>query len=143
MDKELRQALPGAELLAQNLLQELAIFLARRLEQGNTATHKSLCRVARAIKLIEEHYQDPLELHDLSTAAVCSPNQLIRDFKAVTGETPKRYLSRYRLERACSLLQTGSQVLDACLSVGFNDINAFTRQFKQRYGCTPGKWRPI
>ena len=89
MKTELNEALEGSVLLSHNLLQELAIFLARRLQQSSQATQKSMCRVARALRCIEEHSTEQLELDDLSIAAACSSNQLIRDFKAVTGSHTK------------------------------------------------------
>jgi AraC-like DNA-binding protein len=48
-----------------------------------------------------------------------------------------------RIERARSLIRTGTPLVDAALSSGFADQSHMTRQFKKAYGLSPGRWAAI
>ncbi len=49
---------------------------------------------------------------------------------------------RMRLSKACQLLQSTSlSVREIAGRVGFQDVNYFTRAFKQRFQKTPGEFR--
>lgn len=47
------------------------------------------------------------------------------------------YVNRLRCYQAIYLMETGSSVTQAALSVGFNDYNYFSRIFKRVIGCRP------
>lgn len=67
--------------------------------------------------------------------------QLIRRFKAYTGMSPHMYLTNLRLETAEMLLHhTSDSVEEISKKVGFPCTSNFIRQFRNRYGTTPGKY---
>jgi AraC family transcriptional regulator len=67
---------------------------------------------------------------------------LHRAFRAMVGETPKKYALRLRLERAAaSLVTTDDSVLDIALANGFRSHEVFTRAFQRQFGRTPAVYR--
>ncbi|MEM1391217.1 MAG: helix-turn-helix transcriptional regulator, partial [Pseudomonadota bacterium] len=63
-------------------------------------------------------------------------------FKAVIGDAPYQFLTRYRTERAADMLSDPTRpVIDIALACGFADQPHLTRVFKQVMGRTPRQWR--
>lgn len=65
----------------------------------------------------------------------------IRAFRALYGETPHRYRTRARLERAKGLLLAGESVTQACLRVGFSSVGSFSALFGRWAGAPPSSYR--
>src|SRR3546814_4769806 len=63
-------------------------------------------------------------------------------FVESTGETPARYLTRLRMERARDLLQR-SQLSLAMVAhrMGYGTDVEFARAFKRQFGISPGRCR--
>ena len=83
-----------------------------------------------------------VSLHRLAARAGWSPFHFHRTFRHVTGETPKRYTQRLRLEQAAARLAAGSDpVLAIAGAAGFASHAVFTRAFRRQFGCTPIVYR--
>ena len=53
-----------------------------------------------------------------------------------------QYLAETRLKAAAGLLRTtGMSVCDISMEVGYQNVSAFNRTFKKRYGKTPVSYR--
>jgi AraC-like DNA-binding protein len=66
--------------------------------------------------------------------------QLSRDFRALLGTSPYRYLQCRRLERAGQLLRSGLGMAAAAHEAGFADQSHFGRVFRRTFGTTPSAW---
>lgn len=66
---------------------------------------------------------------------------LNRRVKEETGLTLNQLRARARLERARAVLAAGGRSGAAAEASGFDDVNYFTRWFKQQTGTPPGAWR--
>lgn len=66
--------------------------------------------------------------------------QLSRDFRALLGTSPYRYLQCRRLERAGQLLRSGLGIAAAAHEAGFADQSHFGRIFRRTFGTTPSAW---
>ncbi len=66
--------------------------------------------------------------------------QLSRDFRAVLGTSPYRYLTLRRLDRARRMMVSGTPLADCALATGFSDQSHFNRAFKAAVGMTPKAW---
>jgi AraC-like DNA-binding protein len=97
----------------------------------------------RAAKdLIDRGYAEPLDLDVLARRAGCSRYHFLRAFDATYGQTPGRYLTRRRIERAQELLRTANlTVTEVSLLVGFSSLGAFCTRFREITGESPGGYR--
>ena len=107
-------------------------------------TSKHEQRVLPVLIHCEEHLDEPLSLAELGAMAGFSPYHFHRVFRHVTGEAPKEYLRRLRLERAVYRLKVSpDNVLQIALEAGFSTHETFTRAFTRRFGITPSEFRGV
>ncbi len=91
---------------------------------------------------INENYMEPLTLEDLSRRFAISRSHMSRLFRKYTGDAPKDYIIRLRLDQAkYKLLGTNHSVAQIGREVGFSDVNNFINMFKKHIGMTPGRFR--
>lgn len=99
-------------------------------------------RLLRARDTIDRSYASPLDVAALARVAHVSPAHFARQFRALFGETPHRYLQRRRIERAMELLRdTDRPVTEICLDVGFASLGTFSRTFGAVVGESPSAYR--
>lgn len=91
---------------------------------------------------IQAGLDQDLSLAALAAASGLSTSTLKRRIEATTGETPRRYVERLRLERAASqlVLRQGT-ILEIALDNGFASHEVFTRAFTRHFGISPREWR--
>jgi transcriptional regulator GlxA family with amidase domain len=67
---------------------------------------------------------------------------LAERFARCVGETPMRYLAKWRMQLATGLLSTPGMPVEAVAEkVGYKSEAAFNRAFKNIVGMPPGVWR--
>ena len=99
-------------------------------------------RLLRARDAMDRAYAEPLDVRTVAAVAHVSPAHFIRQFRAVFGETPHRYLQRRRVERSMFLLrETDRSVTDICMDIGFSSLGTFSRMFRESVGETPSAYR--
>ena len=63
-------------------------------------------------------------------------------FKAVTGDAPLDYLTRWRMYRARVLLRGSDlSLMEIAARIGYDTDTALSRAFRRFEGTAPGKWR--
>ncbi len=71
-----------------------------------------------------------------------SHRHLQRLFRYKTGMSVGDYIRRRRLTRAAILVRlTGYPLHDIAIGVGFDSQPSFNREFRKRFGCSPGIYR--
>ena len=91
---------------------------------------------------MDRDYADKLAVADLAADAGYSLGQFIRAFSAAYGETPGRYLTRRRVERACELLRSVNlTVTEVCMVVGYSSLGTFSRRFADIMERSPSAYR--
>jgi AraC family transcriptional activator FtrA len=84
----------------------------------------------------------PLSVPDLAGRAGLSPRHLTRQFHAVTGTTPLRWLLNQRLHRAQELLETTDDSIEQIASrTGMGTAATLRRHFHQSLGVPPDTYR--
>lgn len=86
---------------------------------------------------IEDSYGDALTLDELARSAGLSSFHFLREFSRAFGATPREYLVRVRLERACERLERGASVTGTCFEVGYESLGSFSALFSRRLGRSP------
>jgi len=101
-----------------------------------------LVHLRRARDHIDRHFAEPLDVDRIAAVAGVSKYHFIRCFRMTYGETPMRYLTRRRLERAQDLLRTANlTVTEICMLVGFSSLGSFSAKFSELVGESPTAYR--
>ncbi len=95
------------------------------------------------LKFIRENYADSnLTLDDIASFVGYAKTYLAKKFRTVVGLSVHRYLMRYRIYEAKSLLRyTAKPIKEVAHLTGFKTIYHFTRVFSDFEQIPPGKWR--
>jgi AraC-like DNA-binding protein len=102
----------------------------------------TLRALRRARDRIDRDYAEPLDIAALAAAAGYSRAHFIRTFAAAYGETPGRYRTRRRVERACELLRSVNlTVTEVCYLVGFTSLGTFSSKFSELVGHSPAAYQ--
>ena len=101
--------------------------------------HDRLCRARR---FIDECYDLPLDLNEISKQACLSRFHFLRLFRDTFETTPHQYLIQRRIERAKELLRWKEMsVTDVCFEVGFESLGSFSALFHRCVGTAPVTYR--
>lgn len=96
--------------------------------------------VARVCRFIEDHDREP-RLTEMAAHAGWSPSHLHREFKRVTGVTPKQYAGSARAERARAALAQGQSVTAAMAGAGYSSTSRFHLAARTAFGLRPNELR--
>ena len=100
----------------------------------------SLTHIARVIRRIREHYDEPLLIADLAAVAGMSPSSLHRHFRAATSMTPIQFQKQIRLRAARHLLVSRpGEVAEIGYRVGYESPSQFSREYRKTFGAPPGR----
>ena len=95
-------------------------------------------RVSRALRHIENHSSEALDLDRLASIAATSKFHFLRIFRRAVGLTPYQFLLNTRLRRAAlQLLSTPDAVSAIAFESGFGDLSTFNSAFRVRFGASP------
>ena len=126
----------AAAFLAAHLLTRHASAPAPREARGEDR------RVRKAISFITDNHQRPLTLTEIAAAADLSPYHFLRVFKAVTGQTPHRFLNSVRIERARRYLRRETlSVTEIAHLCGFTTPSRLATAFRRETGESPTSYR--
>lgn len=101
-----------------------------------------LRQLRRARDVLDRDWSQPIDMAALAASVGYSRYHFVRAFGEVYGETPGRYLSRRRIERAQDLLRTANlTVSEVCVLVGFGSLGTFCTRFREVTGMTPSRYR--
>jgi AraC-like DNA-binding protein len=123
---------------------ELLRFLATMMEQfgGDITPHKSGYEyVKKSIRFIDYNYSSSISIDDIASNAGISRSHLYRLFMQHISMPPNEYLTRYRINKAATLLEYNNlSVGEAAYSTGFSDQLYFSRVFKKYKGVPPSHY---
>jgi transcriptional regulator GlxA family with amidase domain len=101
-----------------------------------------LPHLRRAKDLADRCYAEPLDLHAMAWAAHVTKHHFTRCFTETYGETPMRYVTRRRVERAQDLLRSANlTVTEVCMLLGFSSLGSFSARFRELVGESPREYR--
>ncbi len=137
----------AGELYTESLRNLLAVHLLRNYT-GTVKKQKFSDVALDGLKLqqvkdfIEDNLAEKLTISDMAAVVHMSQFHFARVFKAAIGESPHRYVTQRRMERAKVLLEvTKFPVAEIAYRVGFYNPSHFTSQFRKFMGMTPKMFR--
>ncbi len=96
----------------------------------------------QAERFIACNYSRDIRIEDVAEFISLSRSSLYRIFMQYRGESPKEYLARLRIRRACELLRETELSIGAiATSVGYSDNLYFSKSFHKIKGMTPTAFR--
>lgn len=131
--------------LAPLHLQEVVYRMLQREQRGRlihlAAGELNGNPIAAVLDYIRDHLAEPLAVDTLAAQACLSPSAFSRMFRERTGRPPYRYVKEARLDRARQLFDEGRcGVAEASRSVGYTSVSHFIKEFRIRFGSTPGDY---
>lgn len=132
-------------LITQELFKEHCYLLTirSRLPATRKSTKTELAKRLRLAKdLIENTYTQPLCLAQLAQVACLSKYHFLRQFKAAFHATPHQYVLQCRITKAQELLKsTHLPITEIAYQLGFADVHAFSRSFRNMIKVSPTVYR--
>lgn len=99
-------------------------------------------RLAQAIRLMEQHVDQPLPVASVARRAGVTARTLENIFRKSIGETPGAYYLRLRLNAARRLVvDTRVPMADIAARTGFSSAATFSRAFAHGFGRPPSRFR--
>jgi len=96
------------------------------------------------INYIHQNYNKCITCESISKAFNFHPNYINRIIVSNTGKSLYQYLLMHRISHAIDLIQnTNMQISEIAYSVGFKDVNHFSKQFRIKTGKNPLYFRRI
>ena len=138
---------PGAiPVLRPSIVRELHYWLlagrhgaaVRGLARPDGVTH----RIARAIAVLRDEFNRPLQVEHLAALAGMSVSTFHHNFRAFTSLSPIRFQKHLRLiEARRRMLGEGLPASLAAFAVGYRSVTQFTREYARMFGLPPGRDR--
>lgn len=130
------------QMLAAGTLEVLGAAAAVARSTPSAEEHGDAVR--RAVRHLEQHVEDPVDLEALSVELELGYDQFRHAFKQRTGLPPYQYHLQLRINRAKDLLRGSDlSVKQVALRLQFDDPYHFSRIFKKKTGRSPAQWRGV
>jgi AraC-like DNA-binding protein len=145
------------EMLSANRMDtagELAIlsclydFLGLLVQAGNGGENqpegpdRSELYIRKTIECVEKNYSGHIKIRDVARAVGLDRSYLGAIFRKSVNMTLKEFLTAFRMNRACELLEDRRLTVgDVARSVGYDDPLLFSKTFKNSKGASPSKYR--
>jgi len=98
-------------------------------------------KIAPAIEYISQNYNKPLTNDELAAVTGMSTVYFRKLFTSVMGVSPITYAHNLRIEKAKEMLTSDYGTLsDIAVSLGYQNLYDFSRDFKKHTGVAPSKY---
>jgi DNA-binding response OmpR family regulator len=113
---------------------------AKTIKQAKTTEDKFILKL---FSVLEHHLNESdFKSVNLASQINLSESQLYRKIKALTNKSTAIFIRDYRLEKAKErLADKNLNVSEIAYDCGFGDPSVFSKNFKEKYGMSPGEYR--
>ena len=133
----------GNSVYLKSLCDSYLLFLMQRIEIENTIHHSV---EAIIFELSKRAFDSELNPAQILAKSGYSEDYIRSHFKKITNKTPTQFLTDIRISHARFLIDIYGQALslsEIANCFGYLDYVYFSKQFKKRFGITPGRYRAI
>ena len=117
-----------------------AVWRVRESQHPQPAAQGCGSKIRAVQQYIGDRSSEPISLAELGRAAGMSPYHLHHLFCREIGMPPHAYQTQVRVNRAKTLLRSGSPCCDVAVAMGFADQSHFHRHFRRLVGVSPGRY---
>ena len=136
---------PGSETVVNRLCDALFVYVVRDFIESSAGARASWLRglsdphIAASLRLIHERPGEDWTVATLASEVGLSRSGFAARFTELVGESPMRYITRWRLHKALEMLRAGtSSIAEVASRVGYESAAAFHKAFKRTLGVSPG-----
>ncbi len=127
------------EMIAE-IREQFRRWIQQATEQDQRVDAQAIVR--KVLDYVEQHYDHDLGIDEVAELVGLSCSHFCVLFKQVMGCTFLEYLTKYRIDKACSILRNSEiKVFQIAPLVGYQDPRYFTQVFKKVVGKTPSEYR--
>ncbi|HYV45960.1 MAG TPA: AraC family transcriptional regulator, partial [Myxococcaceae bacterium] len=141
---------PGSSLLASRLAEVLFVQALRAWVDEGGAGRRGLLgalrdpQIAQALSLIHDSPQATWTVESLAKKVAMSRSSFAARFAQLTGDSPLRYVTRWRMALAAEALRGGQvSIAELADQLGYGSQAALTKAFKREHGVPPGHHRAV
>lgn len=109
----------------------------------STTRHLDVTALRRAREFLDAEKTRVVRSSELEAVTGLTRYELARQFRALCGTSPYRYLLMRRLDFARDLIARQRPLAEVALEAGFADQAHFTRMFKAAFGLTPARYSAL
>jgi AraC-type DNA-binding domain-containing proteins len=134
----------GYKTIAVSLFMQVLTIISRKSLRNVNKEYKKAVDdiISLSLDYIHINYMKDIAVSELSQMNMLSTNRYIKVFKRELGVTPREYIIRLRLEKACELLGgTNFNIKQISSMVGMENQMYFSRLFKKYLGMTPSTYK--
>ena len=137
---KIRSVSDTAQFEACLLLLQLLIDLHK--ENKRSLDSNSRQKLDVLLKILKNDITKWWTVNEMAEYCNVSTNYLRRMFREQLNLTPKEYIDRLKMNKACELLSgTDCKIEEIALLLGYKDVYHFIRRFTKLCGISPGKYR--
>ena len=92
---------------------------------------------------LDINFTTQIKIQDVADQLHIDRRYLTGLFRSEYGVPPQAYLMTLRLNKAQEYLQLGYSVTESASMAGFTDLPNFSRQYRSRFGTSPGAQRSL
>ncbi len=133
------------EMFIENKLREFVILMTKKISAPSELDFLAAMfkpNFSKFEQIIEKNIYADLGLAELAALCHMSLSTFKRKFKAVYGESPIKYMTKLKIDKAQVLLKNKNlRISDIAHDSGFESISAFNRAFKAYTQQSPSQYR--
>lgn len=118
-------------------------FLVHTASKGvcvKSALSESATLIQRVCELVDASLDGRTQLSEVLASLPISYSRIRVIFQQEKGMSIGKYQIQKRIERASEMLLWGTPIKDVASALGYTDLSAFSKQFKQQCGTSPRKF---
>jgi len=144
MIKEIIQKQYNYEIILSAMLLQLLHYISSKAYHQDNSNHsgKNNELINMSINYINMNYYKNITVKELAGISGLCVSRYINVFRENIGFTPKEYMIKVRLDKACEMLyNTNLSIKEIALLTGFEDQLYFSRVFKKYKKVSPTEYR--
>lgn len=148
LDGEVASDAPGAAAMVTRLTDVLVVKMLRSHAESTSREKEDWLgaaadpQIGRALVCIHTEPAHPWTSAELARRAGLSRSKFFERFNALVGESPARYVARWRASAAADMLERGdASVAEIADRVGYESPRAFVDMFRRHHGLSPAAFR--
>ncbi|HEX9061971.1 MAG TPA: AraC family transcriptional regulator [Clostridia bacterium] len=122
----------------------LSQIIEDSVRESNTYLKENIydAYIKQAVDYIKRNYSCDITIDSVAKQVCISRKYLSKIFKEALNISPKEFLIKYRMSKACELLVNSSRTIsEIAYDVGYNDFRSFTKAFKKSMGVSPREFK--